>query len=169
MTERDHKELSDLLGVDPAPTRPPKETGPLGVDPHKPVADAAAAQVAAAGPGRAGQVRRQTASDHPVLVLPYNPVRPKRDSAEIKRFLEERKPMRPGTIQVLLVLRTSLRKKRIPESGPDDYRPPGGTFSRAVLAALAGSYVCNAIRNNPAPAIQFACDFVEEVDQTLRL
>ncbi len=40
-----------------------------------------------------------------MLVLPYNPVRPKKDSAEVKRFLEERRPLRAGAIQVLLVLR----------------------------------------------------------------
>jgi hypothetical protein len=39
------------------------------------------------------------------LAMPYNPVRPRRDSAEVKRFLDERKPLRPGALQVLLVLR----------------------------------------------------------------
>ena len=108
MTERDHKELSDLLGVDPVQTRPPKEKGPLGVDPHKPVADGTAAQLTAAltGPrSEPGKSAGKQETDHPVLVLPYNPVRPKRDSAEIKRFLEERKPMRTGAVQILLVLR----------------------------------------------------------------
>ena len=40
-----------------------------------------------------------------MLVLPYNPVRPKKDSVEVKRFLDERRPMRIGALQVLLVLR----------------------------------------------------------------
>jgi len=108
MTERDHKELSDLLGVDPVQTQPPKEKGPLGVDPHKPVADGTAAQLTAAltAPrSEPGKSAGKQGVDHPVLVLPYNPVRPKRDSAEIKRFLEERKPMRTGAVQILLVLR----------------------------------------------------------------
>ncbi len=53
MTERDHKELSDLLGVDPVQTQPPKEKGPLGVDPHKPVADGTAAQLTSSNDGSA--------------------------------------------------------------------------------------------------------------------
>ena len=91
MTERDHKELSDLLGVDPVRTQPSRQKGPLGVDPRKPVADGTAAQLAAAlaaprpEPGKSAGA---ASADHPVLVLPYNPVRPRRDSAEIKHFLE---------------------------------------------------------------------------------
>jgi hypothetical protein len=102
MTERDHKELSDLLGVDPVPMKASKESGALGVDPRKPVADQTAAQLAAtlAGQGRAGAKPEYT-----MLAMPYNPVRPRRDSVEVKRFLDERKPARPGALQVLLVLR----------------------------------------------------------------
>ena len=104
MTERDHKELSDLLGVDPVQTQPSKETGPLGVDPRKPVSDQTAAQLAAAlaAPGKPGA---KQGTEHAMLAMPYNPVRPKHDSAEIKRFLDERKPLRTGALQVLLVLR----------------------------------------------------------------
>ena len=105
MNERDHKVLETLMGVDPAPMTPPKETGPLGVDPRKPVSDQTASQVAAVlGQGKPGA---RAVNDHPLLVLPYNPVRPKHDSVEIKRFLDERKPPRPGALQVLLVLRNS--------------------------------------------------------------
>jgi len=39
------------------------------------------------------------------LAMPYNPVRPLPNSPEIKRFLDNRKPRRPGTVPVLLVLR----------------------------------------------------------------
>jgi anti-sigma factor RsiW len=104
MTERDHKELSDLLGVDPVQVKPSKETGAQGVDPRKPVSDQTAVQVAAAlaGQGKAGA---KPTADHTILAMPYNPVRPRRDSAEVKRFLDERKPLRPGALQVLLVLR----------------------------------------------------------------
>ena len=108
MTERDHKELSDLLGVDPVRTPPSKQKGPLGVDPRKPVADGTAAQLAttlAAPRPEPGKSAGKQGVNHPVLVLPYNPVRPRRDSAEIKRFLEGRKPMRSGALHVLLVLR----------------------------------------------------------------
>ena len=103
MTERDHKELADLLGADATPVAPPKDPGPLGVDPRKPVSDRTGDQVAAAlGQGKPGA---KAAAEHPMLVLPYNPVRPRHDSAEIKRFLDERKPLRPGAVPVLLVLR----------------------------------------------------------------
>ena len=57
MTERDHKELSDLLGVDPVQTPPAKEAGPLGVDPQ-----AGGRRHGGAGDGGAGgQGRRQGA------------------------------------------------------------------------------------------------------------
>jgi hypothetical protein len=102
MTERDHKELSDLLGVDPMQMQP-KELGPLGVDPHKPVSDLTGAQVVAAL--EKGKPGAKAAADHPMLVLPYNPVRPRRDSAEVKHFLEERKPLRQGAVPILLVVR----------------------------------------------------------------
>jgi hypothetical protein len=104
MTERDHKELSGLLGVDPMKVQPSKETSAPGVDPRKPVSDQTAAQLEAAlaGQGRAGA---KPVGEHTMLAMPYNPVRPHRDSAEVKRFLDERKPLRPGALQVLLVLR----------------------------------------------------------------
>jgi hypothetical protein len=104
MTERDHKELSDLLGVDPVQIKPSKEMGALGVDPRKPISEQTAAQLEAAlaGQGRAGA---KQAAEHAMLAMPYNPVRPRRDSAEVRRFLDERKPLRPGALQVLLVLR----------------------------------------------------------------
>ena len=106
LTERDHKELSDLMGVDPVQAPPSKDSGPLGLDPHKSVSEGTAAQLAAR-PGRPepGKAVAKSTAEHPMLVMPYNPVRPRRDSAEVKRFLEERKPMRTGALQVLLVLR----------------------------------------------------------------
>jgi hypothetical protein len=81
LTKGDHKELSELLGVD----------------------------FAAAGTGQ-GAARPETdkavkAPEHHALALAYNPVRPRPGSAEVKRFLDSRKPVRPGTVQVLLVLR----------------------------------------------------------------
>jgi hypothetical protein len=76
MTDLDHKELSQLMGVDP--TRP----GSV-------------------------QVKGKTI-ERSALVLAYNPVRPSPGSAEVKRYLDTRKPTRPGTVQVLLVLRGVL-------------------------------------------------------------
>ena len=100
LTERDHKELANLLGVDPTPIQP-KDVGPLGVDPRKPVSDSTGSQVAAA----LGKPGAKPAAERRMLALPYNPVRPRHDSAEVKLFLDERKPLRPGALQVLLVLR----------------------------------------------------------------
>jgi hypothetical protein len=43
------------------------------------------------------------------LAVTYNPERPKANSPEVKRYLENRKPARPGALQVLLVLRETPR------------------------------------------------------------
>jgi hypothetical protein len=43
------------------------------------------------------------------LAVTYNPERPKANSPEVKRYLESRKPARPGALQVLLVLRETPR------------------------------------------------------------
>jgi hypothetical protein len=43
------------------------------------------------------------------LAVTYNPERPKANSPEVRRYLENRKPARPGAIQVLLVLREAPR------------------------------------------------------------
>jgi hypothetical protein len=51
-------------------------------------------------PDKPGKVTERLA-----LAVTYNPERPKPNSAEVKRYLESRKPARPGAIQVLLVLR----------------------------------------------------------------
>lgn len=110
MTRRDHKELSDLLGVDLTHV-PPKAAGPLGTDPAKPLPDATADLVAKALAGEGGVPRPEPGKpaarppEHQALALAYNPVRPRPGSAEVKRFLDSRKPARPGTVQVLLVLR----------------------------------------------------------------
>ncbi len=104
MTERDHKELSDLLGVDPVQMKSTKASGARSVDPSKPVSDQTAAQLEAALAGQ-GRAAAKPSAEHTMLAMPYNPVRPRRDSAEVKHFLDERKPLRPGSLQVLLVLR----------------------------------------------------------------
>ncbi len=106
MTPQHHKELSALLGVDPTET-PPNPKGPLEADPHKPLSDLTAEQVGKALAGQGGTPRSEAGKPPHLyaLVLPYNPVRPHSGSPEIKRFLENRKPAKPGTIRVLLVLR----------------------------------------------------------------
>jgi hypothetical protein len=112
LTPRDHKELADLMGLDPTRTSP-KPTGPLGIDLHKPLSEQTAAQVAQALAGQGGGrpqpgKPKAKAPEHVALVMAYNPVRPRPGSPEVKRFLESRKPTRPGTIQVLLVLRGTI-------------------------------------------------------------
>jgi hypothetical protein len=108
LTPRDHKELTDLMGIDPTRSAL-KPTGPLGTDLHKPLSEQTAEQVALALAGQGG-ARPQPgkpapkAPAHAALVLVYAPA-PRPASPEVKRFLDGRKPTRPGTLQVLLVLR----------------------------------------------------------------
>ncbi len=110
LTDADRQELCRLLGVKGSKL-PDPPSGPLGVDLHKPVSEKTGDQIANALAGKAAMPRpepgKTTAKppDRLALVLPYNPVRPRPDSAEIKRFLASRKPARPGTVEVLLVLR----------------------------------------------------------------
>jgi hypothetical protein len=75
LSDADRKELSDLLRADTRPPRPETARPP------------------ARGPERQG------------LAVTYNPVRPAAGSAEVKRFFDGRKPLRPGAVQVVLVLR----------------------------------------------------------------
>lgn len=102
MSKDDRKELSDLLGVDPQKMQTPKMTAPLGVDPRKPLAEGTADQIVEVM--RNGKTTART-PERLALVLPYNPVRPRPGSAELKRFLESLRQPHPGTIQLLLVLR----------------------------------------------------------------
>jgi hypothetical protein len=83
-TKQDREQLSKLLGVEPA-----------AIDQN----------TAAAGQGGAS---RAVAGKQTALVMAYNPdsVRPKPNSPDIKRWLENRKPPRAGTLQVLFVLRS---------------------------------------------------------------
>jgi hypothetical protein len=92
MGDKDHKDLSRLLGVDPTASAP--RPSPPAVDIRKPLSDQTV-----------GQLNPRTSGARLALVLPYRPgqVRPAPD--EVKRFLAGRKPPRPGTLQVLLFLR----------------------------------------------------------------
>lgn len=110
MTARHRKELTALLGIDPA-VAVPSAPGPLGADPRKPLSDGTARQIGQALAGQGGTPRPQPGKpaakppEHIALVLPYNPARSSSGSDEIKQFLERRKPARAGTLRVLLVLR----------------------------------------------------------------
>jgi hypothetical protein len=93
MGEKDHKELSNLLGVDPT-AAPPKPSSPM-VDIRKPLAE-----------GTADQLKpRSEKGTRLALVLPYHPGKSRPAAAEVKHYLATRKPARPGTLKVLLVLR----------------------------------------------------------------
>jgi hypothetical protein len=110
LTASDHKELTTLMGLDPTVTEPAPEKQPE-TDPRKPLSDLTAEQVGQALAGQGGARRPEPGkaaprrTDQIALVLAYNPVRPTPDSVEIKHFLDRRKPRKPGTIRLLLVLR----------------------------------------------------------------
>jgi len=110
MNAATRKELSALLGVDPLATTP-NATGSSGADPRNDLTDATARQVGQSLAGQGGAPRPASGKpaaqpvENIALVLAYNPVRPSPGSEEIKHFLDSRKPARPGTIRVLLVLR----------------------------------------------------------------
>jgi hypothetical protein len=110
MSKDDRKELCELLGLDPKQGLP-KATGPLGMDPKVPLAETTLNQVTQTLTGQGGTPRPDPNKpavkppDAQALVLPYNPVRPRPGSAEVKRFLEAHKQPRSGAVQLLLVLR----------------------------------------------------------------
>ncbi len=110
MSASNRKELSTLLGIDPLTTAP-SGAGPLDVNPRNDLSDATARQVGQSLAGQGGAPRpepgKPTAQppENMAIVLSYNPTRPSLGSEEIKYFLESRKPARPGTIRLFLVLR----------------------------------------------------------------
>jgi hypothetical protein len=110
MTAADKKELTSLLGLDP--TQGSAGSAPGKMDPKQSLEDLTARQVSDALAGQ-GSVPRPEAGKAPprpsqrqVLVLAYEPVHADPRSAEIKRFFELRKPPRPGTVRVFLIIRS---------------------------------------------------------------
>jgi hypothetical protein len=105
LSRQDRKAWAEMLGVDP--TRPlPKRTGALRPDPRTPLPDVTEGQVVASLDGKG--VPRPGASPRApeprsALVLSYSPR--SRPSAEVKGFLEARKPLPRRTLQVFLILR----------------------------------------------------------------
>jgi hypothetical protein len=99
LTRGDRRELADLLGIELAGLTPPRVTGPLGTDLQKPIQEQTANQIISSLAGQGGD------KEHSLLALSFWPIRPNRSSVEVKRFLETRKPLRPGAIQLMLVLR----------------------------------------------------------------
>jgi hypothetical protein len=109
MTSRDRKELSLLLGTDPTQAPTPTSIAP---NLKQPLSDLTAQQVGDALAGQGGVPRpninkaSSAAGEGVALVLAYAPTRPHPVSAETKRFLEGRKSAHPGTLRVLLVIRS---------------------------------------------------------------
>jgi hypothetical protein len=101
----DDKELVGLMGVNPTKVLPRDATGPLGTDISRPLTEKTASQVAdvLANPARPG-AKGAKAPARNALLMAFSP-RPRHGSAEVKRFLEGRKPQRPGTLQLFIVLR----------------------------------------------------------------
>jgi hypothetical protein len=105
MSPADHKELSALLGTDPTQAAAPRPAGPLGTDPSRPLSDLTAQQVAQALAAPGGRPPSAGKNAVNALALLYTPGRPHTGSAEVKHFLDTRKPPVPGTLRILLVLR----------------------------------------------------------------
>jgi hypothetical protein len=105
----DRRELAAALGLDPFAPRP-RPTGPLGLDPRKPVADGTAGQLSQALAGQGGESPGAAKGGKPaaagafVLAMPYPPGRPAAAlSREAKAILDAR-PAGPRPV-VMVVLR----------------------------------------------------------------
>lgn len=101
LSRGDQKELAELLGVDPIAKRPAATSN--AIDPRKPISDSTISQVADVLNGKRAPRPGTTQPDLSALVVPLGG---RSRSAELKRFLDVRKPARPETIQVFVVLRT---------------------------------------------------------------
>jgi hypothetical protein len=102
LTKRDYEELAKLLGVDPSKVEP---IGPLGTDLRRPFPEQTAEQIGKALEGE--NSKSKSADGRQALVLAYNPVVPPKNSPEVKRFLDGRKPGRADTVRVIIVLRST--------------------------------------------------------------
>jgi hypothetical protein len=104
LTSFDRKELIDLTGVDLID----HSVGPLGVDLRTPIADQTADQLALALAQKNGPAPRASPSrDEPsrfALSFAYN-IAQLAPKAEVQRYLATRKPLQPGTLQIVLVFR----------------------------------------------------------------
>jgi hypothetical protein len=75
-----------------------RPTGPLGVDLTKPLSEQTPDEIA-------GTLGGSNKNARPALAVAYNVTPPRTPTAEVKRWLDGRKPARKGTVQVYLVLR----------------------------------------------------------------
>jgi hypothetical protein len=105
LSPADYKELSTLLSIDVKQLQSPPK-----MDPRRPISDKTAGDVMRVLEGQGPQrpVQGKPAAKGPervALVLASNLVRPRSASREIRLFLDGRKERRPGTVQLVLVLR----------------------------------------------------------------
>jgi hypothetical protein len=105
MTREDRQELSDLLGIDPRQMQTPSSQTPFGLDPRKSLTEVTGDQVARSLANKSGK----RPPEHQGLVLADNPVRPRPGSAEVKTYLDLRRNVPKGALQVLMVLRETTR------------------------------------------------------------
>lgn len=110
LTPADHDGLTKILGIEVRPVEPRRVKSLPGLDPRRPLSQRTAEQVEQSlkgqGPPRPMPGRPMVRPpDRQALLVAYNPVRPRPASAEVKRFLDNRKERSAGTLQVLLVLR----------------------------------------------------------------
>jgi hypothetical protein len=102
LTRWDQRDMKELLGVSPLLSHSGPKPPP--VDIRKPLDELTGKQVADALEGR-GVPRPGSKASTPGRGIVLMLGGPRGKSAELKKFLESRGPVRPGTIQVLLVLR----------------------------------------------------------------
>lgn len=96
MKPEDRRELARLLRIDADKLEPAFRLPSLSLgNPER--------EPSRAGQGSDRPVSRAT--EHLALLMAYNPVRPRRESQQIKRFLDHRSQPRAGTVQVIVVLR----------------------------------------------------------------
>lgn len=100
-TAADAAQLADLIGVDPIRVRP-AAAKPTAIDLNKPLSEQTGGQIDDVLDGKRTPRPNTTQPGLSALVVPLGV---KSRSAEVKRFLEGRKPAREGTLQVFLVLR----------------------------------------------------------------
>jgi len=99
----DRRELRYLIGLDPIQVRPaPAIPVTEGVDIRRPLSDITTQQVTNALDGK-GVPRPGTHTGNCAYVAPLG--LPRGNPAELKRFLDSRRPPQPGTIQIMLVVR----------------------------------------------------------------
>jgi len=101
ISANDRVQLATLLHTDVKQLQPPQPILPAMTLGTPPAPGNPPTAVSAAGQG--GDQRKN--AERLALALPYNPVGPQPHSSEVSRFFSNRKEPRPGTMQVILVLR----------------------------------------------------------------